>query len=68
MLINFNQIKAESKLIIFASDKKITQNDFIKNLGFFLDSWESHGRKVKASFKVFFNYIVVIAIDEFNNL
>ena len=56
MLVDFNNIKEESKLIIFSSDKAIIQNSFIRDLEAFLKFWKSHGREVVSSFKIFFNF------------
>ena len=64
MLVDFNNIKEESRLIIFSSDKEIIQNSFIRDLEAFLKFWKSHGREVVSSFKIFFKHIVIIAIDE----
>ena len=68
MLVDFNNISNKSKLIIFSSDKEISQNQFIKDLECFLDTWESHGCNVISACKIFFKYIVIVAVDESKHL
>jgi hypothetical protein len=56
-----------SKVWIYQSDKEFTADEqtFISEKLFaFVSGWESHGRKLTATFEIRFNRFIIIAVDE----
>jgi hypothetical protein len=67
MLVPFENLPHNSRIWIFPSPKKLSETDeqqIETDLYQFVDSWESHGRKITGSFKIVKDHFIVIAADE----
>ena len=71
MFVPFSSMPPESRLWIFQSDRKFSDQDqaIINNdLKLFTDGWAAHGQALKASFELRHDHFILIAVDEgFNN-
>lgn len=67
MYIPFDEIDFEARLWIYQTDRLLTSEEagtlgeMLKSV---LNGWETHGKPLTASGKIFYNRFVVIAVDE----
>lgn len=67
MLVPFDQLPDESRVWIYQSNRKISDEEleFIKNkLDVFVGQWSAHGTPLRASYTIEYNRFVIIAVDE----
>tara|TARA_A100001037_G_C15020019_1_gene575872 strand:- start:537 stop:1001 length:465 start_codon:yes stop_codon:yes gene_type:complete len=67
MFIPFDELAATSRLWVYGSATEISQEEsqiISKELTSFLDSWEYHQKKLSASFKIFENRFIIVALDD----
>ena len=67
MFIHFNDLSEESRLWVYGSETILTieKQEIISNqLTSFLESWEYHQKKLTASFKIFENRFIIVALDD----
>lgn len=67
MLVNFHEMPANSRIWIYQANQ--TFSDEIKStlstkLDNFIANWESHGAPLKASWSLFYDLFLIIAVDE----
>ncbi|MCC5931963.1 MAG: hypothetical protein JJU28_22150 [Cyclobacteriaceae bacterium] len=70
MYTEFDQLHFNSKIWIYQSDRKLSDNevmDLSAEIIAFLESWKAHGNDLKASFKILFEHFMVIGVDERHN-
>lgn len=64
---NFEDLAGHSKVWIYQSNKPINDIDIAEistATEVFINSWQSHGSEMNASFKVFYDRFLVVALDE----
>lgn len=67
MFVPFESLPSTSKVWVYQSERKLddTEIDFInKRVREFMNSWQSHGRDLRGSGKVLYNYFLIISVDE----
>jgi hypothetical protein len=67
MYIPFNQLSNQSKVWIYASEKRLTAEQCALisiELKYFTDVWQAHGVDLKASFLIQQNHFIIIGVDE----
>lgn len=67
MFVDFDTLPSDSKIWIYQADRLLndTELEALKNrFRIFSDSWESHGKSLRNSFCFFYNYFIVIGVDE----
>ena len=67
MLVDFNDISNDSRIWIFASDKKLSsdQEKYISlKVSNHINNWQAHNNPLKASVAIFENYFIIVALDE----
>ncbi len=70
MLVDFNTINEESRIWIYASDQKLTNEQeeyIIKFISDHLQNWESHKVPLTAAVTILENHFIVVALDENEN-
>jgi hypothetical protein len=71
MYIPFDKIDFDSRIWIYQTDRLLTSdeagtlNELLKSV---VDGWETHGKPLTASAKIFHHRFVVIAVDESKQL
>jgi len=71
MLVPFNSLPIKSRIWVYQSNKYFANNNInkIKTLiEPFVDNWQRHGKDLKASYKIFYNQFIVLAVDESNEV
>lgn len=67
MLVEFDKISDDSRLWIYASDKKLTidqESYILKYIFNYLKDWKSHSSHLKSAATILENYFIVVALDE----
>lgn len=67
MLVNFNDMPSNSRVWIYQANPAFTEDSkklLTERLDQFLSSWESHGSALKASWNLFYDRFLIIAVDE----
>lgn len=70
MFLPFENISSESRIWIFSSSIKISedsQKDISERIIKFLNSWKHHGFDLPCSFKILDAFFIIIALDQSNN-
>ncbi|MBC7450360.1 MAG: hypothetical protein H7259_02610 [Cytophagales bacterium] len=67
MLVPFEELSPQSRLWIYASKTRFTEdqkNSIKEELDTFTESWEAHGASLMASYRIEHEHFIVIAVDE----
>jgi len=67
MLTDFNEMSPNSRVWIYQANGPFTEASkglVTEKLNQFLTQWESHGNPLKASWKLFYDLFLVVAVDE----
>lgn len=67
MLTDFNSLPKESRVWIYQSDTKFSEEQHAKiekDLTSFLTAWTAHGADLKAAFEIKYHRFIVIALDQ----
>lgn len=67
MLVDFNELPDTSRIWLYQSDQKFSEEQVVKiekDLQSFLKSWTAHGSTLKAGFQIKYNRFIVIALDQ----
>lgn len=67
MFVEFDALTSESKIWIFQASRKFTlseQSRISEYLKEFTQTWESHGKPLQASFRIYYDQIIILAVDE----
>ncbi|MGY8988945.1 MAG: hypothetical protein ACKVJA_01650 [Flavobacteriales bacterium] len=70
MLVNFNTIPEESRIWIYASEQKLTNDQesyILKSISDHLKNWEAHKVPLTAGVTILENQFVVVALDQTKN-
>ena len=71
MLVDFNTISDESRIWIYASEKKLTNNQKKYILNFMslnLQKWKAHNTSLTSGVTILEDHFIIIALDESKNL
>lgn len=67
MFVDFDTLPADAKIWVYQADRCLNDTE-LESLGsrfrIFPDSWDSHGKNLRNSFRFFHNYFIVIGVDE----
>jgi len=67
MFVDFDTLPADAKIWVYQADRRLNDTE-LESLGsrfrIFSDSWDSHGKNLRNSFRFFHNYFIVIGVDE----
>jgi hypothetical protein len=67
MLIPFENLSEESKIWIYQSNRKFSDQEFSDielSLTSFLESWSAHGTQLECGFEMKYNRFIIIAVDQ----
>ncbi|MBU3682059.1 MAG: ABC transporter ATPase [Flavobacterium sp.] len=67
MYIPFEQLPLESKIWIYQSNRKFSEDEvqvIETDLNLFLDSWESHGTALESSYQIKYQRFIIIAVNQ----
>ena len=67
MLISFQELSEESKIWIYQSNRKFSDEEFAeieKDLKLFLENWSAHGTSLECGFEMKYNRFIIIAVDQ----
>jgi hypothetical protein len=67
MYIPFDSLSAHARVWVYQADRPLSEVEVAlieKTSPAFLDSWATHGKPLKASFRLFHNQFLVIGVDE----
>ncbi|MFM2266224.1 MAG: hypothetical protein RLZ77_1644 [Bacteroidota bacterium] len=67
MYIPFEQLPLESKIWIYQSNRKFSEDEvqaIETDLHLFLDSWESHGTGLESSYQIKYQRFIIIAVNQ----
>lgn len=67
MYIPYEDLPDSSKIWIYQSERKLTDEEVVKIselLHTYTESWQAHGADLKASFRVMYNHFVILAVNE----
>ena len=67
MLVPFDQLSDTSKIWIYQAEKELDNEQIAlvkTKLEKFLNTWQSHGKDLVASYKIPYNQFIIIGVDE----
>ena len=67
MYIPYEELPDNSKIWIYQSERRLTDEEVIKIselLHAYTESWQAHGADLKASYRVMYNHFVILAVNE----
>jgi len=67
MLIQFQELPKNSRIWIYQSDRKFTEEELPKlqqELSIFLEQWTAHGANLNAAFEIKYDRFIVIGLDQ----
>ncbi len=67
MYVPFENLPLESKIWIYQSNRKFTEEEFAlieKELKTFIDSWAAHGTGLEASYVLKYNRFIILAVNQ----
>ncbi len=67
MYVPFENLPLESKIWIYQSNRKFSDEEFTEievALQFFLDNWSAHGTGLESSYQLKYNRFIIIAVNQ----
>ena len=67
MYVPFENLPVESKIWIYQSNRKFSDEEFAEietDLKTFVDSWAAHGTSLEASFQLKYNRFIILAVNQ----
>src|SRR3970040_991811 len=67
MLVDFNTLPDESKIWIYQSNRKFSDEEITeieKALEAFVTNWAAHGTSLEASFQLKYNRFIILAVNQ----
>lgn len=67
MYVPFENLPEESKIWIYQSNRKFTDDEFAeieKDLHVFIDGWAAHGTGLEASYQLKYNRFIILAVNQ----
>lgn len=71
MLVDFNTLPDESKIWIYQSNRKFSDDEVTAieiAIATFLTDWAAHGTSLEASFQIKYNQFIIIAVNQENQM
>lgn len=71
MYVPFESLPPESKIWIYQSNRKFTDeemNAIEENLKVFVENWAAHGTGLEASYQLKYNRFIILAVDQENQM
>lgn len=66
MYVAFENLPKNSKIWVYQSERTLKEEEIAETenlIHAFLETWETHGKPIKGSFKIFFKRYIIIAVD-----
>ena len=67
MYVPFENLPEESKIWIYQSNRKFSDDEFAeieKDLQVFVENWAAHGTSLEASFQLKYNRFIILAVNQ----
>ena len=67
MYVPFENLPLESKIWVYQSNRKFSDEEFTEiesDLKTFIDSWAAHGASLEASFQLKYNRFIILAVNQ----
>ena len=67
MYVPFENLPEESRIWIYQSNRKFTEEEFAeieKDLHVFVENWAAHGTGLEASFQLKYNRFIILAVNQ----
>ena len=67
MYVPFEELPDSSKIWIYQSERRLTDEEVVKISGLlhtYTESWQAHGADLRASYRVMYNHFVILAVNE----
>ena len=67
MYVPFDTLPDESKIWIYQSNRKLSDNEMNEieaDLKAFLENWAAHGKPLEASYQLRYNRFIIIAVNQ----
>ncbi|RZK10215.1 MAG: ABC transporter ATPase [Flavobacterium sp.] len=67
MYVPFENLPEESKIWIYQSNRKFSEEEFAeieKDLQVFIENWAAHGTSLEASFQLKYNRFIILAVNQ----
>jgi hypothetical protein len=67
MLIPFKDLSDDSKIWIYQSNRKFSEDEFVEienDLKVFLSQWSAHGTSLECGYELKYNRFIIIAVDQ----
>ena len=67
MLVDFNSLTDTSRIWIYQCFRDFSESEILglkEKLDHFMIDWNSHGKDLKASYKIIYNRFIVLGVDE----
>lgn len=67
MLVPFENLPLESKIWIYQSNRKFSDEEFAEietALQSFIENWASHGKSLEASYQLKYNRFIILAVNQ----
>jgi len=67
MYVPFENLPEESKIWIYQSNRKFSEEEFAeieKDLQVFVENWAAHGTSLEASFQLKYNRFIILAVNQ----
>ena len=67
MLVSFENLPDTARVWVYTASRILSKEEMklvSESLSHFMETWQSHGKEVRASFQLFENRFVIIAADE----
>ena len=71
MYVPFETLPEESKVWIYQSNRKFTDEEFAAietDLKTFVENWAAHGTGLEASFELKYNRFIILAVNQENQI
>lgn len=67
MFVDFDTLPPEARIWVYQANRRLDDEELkilTDRLQSFSDTWDSHGKELKNSFRFFYNYFIVIGVNE----
>ncbi|MDR6967137.1 hypothetical protein J2X31_001144 [Flavobacterium arsenatis] len=67
MYVPFENLPEESKIWIYQSNRKFSDEEFVaieKEVQVFIENWAAHGTSLEASFQLKYNRFIILAVNQ----
>ncbi len=67
MFVDFDTLPPEARIWVYQANRRLDDEELkilTDRFQSFSDTWDSHGKELKNSFRFFYNYFIVIGVNE----